>query len=87
MWAVLNNDPMIIRDKNLYKLGKAESKMTSDFPTLYTKIPHSKLLKVLFELNDSFFDWGLHKYICVKRFAVKRVPKADSAFVVLDIWM
>ena len=42
----------------LYKPATTESKITFDFPTLYSKIPHTKLLKVLYELNNSFFDWG-----------------------------
>ena len=40
----------------LYKPATTESKITFDFPTLYSKIPHTKLLKVLYELNNSFFD-------------------------------
>ena len=58
--------------------------MTLDFPTSYTKIPYSKLFKVLSELTDSCFDWGSHKNSCVKRFAAKGISKPDSNFVVFD---
>lgn len=61
----------------MYKLATTESKITFDFPTLYSKIPHSKLLKVLCDMNSSFLDWG-------KKFAAKWVSKSDSNFVVID---
>ena len=45
------------------KRGNGKFIMTFDFSTLHTKIPHSKPLKILYELTDFYFDGGAHKYI------------------------
>ena len=47
--TVFDNEPMITRIKNLNKRRNDESLMTFCFSTLYTEIPHSKLLKVFNE--------------------------------------
>ena len=67
--TVLNNEAVIIKIENLKQRGKVASIMTCYFSTLYTKIPHSKLLKVLYDLTDFFlfyfiffFDGDSHKY-------------------------
>ena len=39
--------------------------MTSDFSTLFTKISHSKLLKVKHDLRDFYFDEGDSTYVTV----------------------
>ena len=54
-WTVLNKEALITSFKNLNKRNKDESVMAFDFSTLYTKILHSKLLKVLYELTDFCF--------------------------------
>ena len=57
-WTILNNEAMITKIKNSNKPDKDESRMIFDFSTLYSKIPHSKLLTELFELTDFCFDGG-----------------------------
>ena len=80
----LNNKEVINRIKNLKKRDKGESIMTYGLSTLYTKIPHSKLLRVLNELIDFCFDGGLHKYISVNKFVARWISVSDSYFVVFD---
>ena len=43
----LNNKAVIIKIKNVDKRSKEESIATFNFSTLYTTIPHGKLMKVL----------------------------------------
>ena len=49
----------------LNKRRKATSVSTFDFSTLYTKLPHNKLLMVLNSLTDFCFDGGENKQITV----------------------
>ena len=70
-WTVLNNEPVINQINKLNERNKAETITTFDFSTLYTKIPHNKLVKVLNELTDFCFDGGLGNYIIVDKFGAK----------------
>ena len=45
-WVVQNNKLVIDAMDGLYKRRKATSISTFDFSTLYTKLPHNKLLMV-----------------------------------------
>ena len=51
-WTVLNNEPVINKIKSFNKRYNSYTIMTFDFATLYTKIPHKKLLKVRYNLID-----------------------------------
>ena len=42
-------------------------KTTSDFSALYTKIPHDKLLDVLYKVVDLVFKGGTRDYIVIKK--------------------
>ena len=55
-WTILNNRPVIDNIKKLNKRNKANSITCFDFSTLYTNIPHNKLIKVLNELIDFCFN-------------------------------
>ena len=57
-WVVQNNKPVIDAMNGLNKRRKAASVSTFDFSTLYTKLPHNKLLIVLNSLIDFCFDGG-----------------------------
>ena len=61
----------------LNKPRKATSVSTFDFFTLYTKLPHNKLLMVLDSLIDFCFDRGECKYITVTNYGArwKKVSK------------
>ena len=52
----------------LNKRRKTTSVSTFDFSTLYTKLPHNKLLMVLNSLIDFCFDGGECKYITVNNY-------------------
>ena len=56
IWVVQNKKPVIDAMNGLNKRRKAASVSTFDFSTLYTKLPHNKLLMVLNSLIDFCFD-------------------------------
>ena len=66
-WVVQNAMPIIdkLNSINKRKAGKCIS--TFDFSTLYTKIPHDKLLETLFKLIDFVFNGGEKKYLDFSR--------------------
>ena len=64
-WVVQNNKPVINSINELNKRRKATSVSTFEFSTLYTKLPHNKLLMVLNSLINFYFDGGENKYITV----------------------
>ena len=57
-WVVQNYKPVIDAMNGLNKRRKAASVLTFDFSTLYTKLPHDKLLMLLNSLIDFCFDGG-----------------------------
>ena len=57
----------------LNKRRKATSVSTFDFSTLYTKLPHNKLLMVLNSLIGFCFDGGECKYITVNNYGARWV--------------
>ena len=57
-WVIENSEPVLERIKQLNKNNKAKSISTFDFSTLYTKLPHTDLVKVLSELIDFVFKGG-----------------------------
>ena len=64
-WVIESNKPVIDCLKRLSTRKKAKSLSTFDFSTLYTKIPHDKLLLVLNELVDFCFSGGVKKLVRV----------------------
>ena len=56
----------------LNKRRKATSVSNFDFSTLYTQLPHNKLLMVLNSLIDFYFD-GESKYITVNNYGASWV--------------
>ena len=49
------------------KKHNAKSISTFDFSTLYTKLPHDKLIKELLNIIDFVFDAGSNQYICISK--------------------
>ena len=64
-WIIQNTKPIIHSINNLNKRNTAKSLSTFDFSTLYTKIPHDKLKKVLNEIIDFAFKGGTREFIKV----------------------
>jgi len=78
-WVVQSNKAVTKNLRNLNRYGKAKSISTFDFSTLYTKIPHDKLLEVLYSIIDFCFDGTDKKFINVTNwgasFVLKKVNK------------
>ena len=64
-WTIQNNYPVISSINKLNKRKAAKSMSTFDFSTLYTKIPHDKLLYVLNEITDFAFKGGTRDCVTV----------------------
>ena len=76
-WVVQNNKPVTQSIKKLNTRNQAFSISTFDFSTLYTKIPHNKLIKVLHSLIDFCFDGGENKYIGINKYGAKWIKDAE----------
>ena len=61
-WVVDNNQDVLDSLSKLNKRGKADCISTFDFSTLYTKIPHNKLLNVWNDITDTCFKGGDRKF-------------------------
>ena len=57
-WVIQNSKSLIDRLKTLNKKNNAKMMSTFDFSTLYTKLPHVDLIRVLKELVDFVFNGG-----------------------------
>ena len=68
----------------LNKRRKATSVSTFDFSTLYTKLPHNKLLMVLNNLIDFCFDGGKGKYITVNNYGGRWVKNIKNNVIYLN---
>ena len=77
-WVVQNNKPVIDAMNRLNKRRKVTSVSTFDFSTLYTKLPHNKLLMVLNGLNDFCSDGGESKYITVNSYGARWVKNIND---------
>ena len=64
-WTIQNSCPVISSINKLNKRKAAKSMSNFDFSTLYTKIPHDKLLYVLNEITDFTFKGGTRYYVTV----------------------
>ena len=62
-WVIQNNEHVINSIKKLNKKSSVRSMATFDFSTLYTKIPHEKLLEVMNSITDFCFQGGSHELI------------------------
>ena len=65
----------------LNKRGKVDCISTFDFSTLYTKIPHNKLLKVLNDITDTCFKGGDRKFLSATKSGARWVTKPTSVGV------
>lgn len=84
-WVIDNNKKVL---KSIAKLNTRRSVKTIntfDFSTLYTKIPHSKLLFVLNELIDFCFKGGNHHLLSVNKSNARWVTgRANSLLFDID---
>ena len=64
-WVIQNNLLPLESINKINKRKNAKQISTFDFSTLYTKIPHDKLLEVLYETVDFVFKGGTRDYIVI----------------------
>ena len=64
-WVLQNSEPIIITLKNINRKKRAKSISTYDFSTLYTKLPHDKLISQLSKVIDLVYKAGDKKFIRV----------------------
>ena len=62
-WVIQNNSLPLERIRKINKRKNAKQISTFDFSTLYTKIPHDKLLDILYKVVDFVFKGGTRDYI------------------------
>ena len=83
-WVIQNNENVIKSINKLNTRNNAKSISTFDFSTLYTKIPHQKLLDVLNGLVDFCFEGGTHEQISVNNTSARWVSKTSKAGLVFN---
>ena len=83
-WVVQNNKAVIDAMNRLNKRRKATSVSTFDISTLYTKLPHNKVLMVLNSLVDFCFDGGESKYITVNNYGACWVKNIKDNVICLN---
>lgn len=66
-WTILNNEPLISKTKISNKRNETETIMIFDLSTLYTKILHDKLLRIIYELINICFDGDRNTFFTVTR--------------------
>ena len=67
-WVLQNADPVISILDKINKKKRAKSIATYDFSTLYTKLPHQKLITQLSKVIDLVYKAGDKKYISVSNY-------------------
>ena len=66
-WIVQNRDPVLEAVKKSVHRKSAKCVSSFDFSTLYTKIPHDKLIDVLHKIIDFVFKGGTRKKIAIDK--------------------
>ena len=82
-WVVQNNKPVIDAMNGPNKRRNANSASTFDFSSLYTKLPHNKLLMVLNSFIDFCFD-GESKYIKFNNYGARWVKNIKDNVICLN---
>ena len=67
-WVIENSFPIIEKLDSINKTRSAKNISTYDFSTLYTKLTHTDLIRVLHELIDFVFDASKFRSSKKKRF-------------------
>ena len=66
-WVLENTEPILDKIKSINRRKGAKSISTYDFSTLYTKLPHNKLINELHKLIDFVFEGGDRNYIKINK--------------------
>lgn len=78
-WIVKNRDPVIKATEKSRLRKSAKSLSSFDFSTLYTKIPHDKLIEVLNKQIDFAFRGGTRQKITVLKSGIASWVTKDSS--------
>ena len=87
-WVIQNNEHVIKSIEKLNKRNSVRSMSTFDFSTLYTKIPHEKLIQVMNSITDFCFQGGSHDLISFtlsSKSHARWVPNKSKASIKYDI--
>ena len=83
-WVLQNCNPVLEALNKINKKRNAKCISTFDFSTLYTKLPHNKLVKELSEVIDFVYDYGSCKYIAISKsgnaYWSTKIPKSSISF-------
>ena len=74
-WVIENNHDVLNSLNKINRKGKANCISTYDFSTLYTKIPHGKLVQVLNEITDICFNGGNRDLLSATKSGARWVTK------------
>ena len=66
-WILQNTEPVLNSIKRINRKKGAKSISTYDFTTIYTNLPHNKLIKALHKLIDFTFNGGNSNYIRINK--------------------
>ena len=80
-WVIQNNIPVLESIQSLNRRNAAKTVSTYDFSTLYTKIPHPKLIDVLNKLIDFAFKGMPHGKISISDNGLARWCHTSKNFV------
>ena len=83
-WVVQNNEEILGSIRKLNKGHRAKRVSTFDFSTLYTNIPHNKLIAVLNELIDFCFQGREDKLIAITKYGAKWVADKSKYELLFD---
>jgi len=67
-WVLQNSNPVLKSLSHINKKKNAKSISTFDFSTLYTSLPHDKLIKELCEIIDFVYNAGSSRYIVISKY-------------------
>ena len=81
---IQNNEDVLKSISKINRRNSAKSINTYDFSTLYTKIPHQKLLEVLNELVDFCFKGGTHELLSLTNSGARWVSKTSKTGLRFD---
>ena len=79
-----NNKTITDAINKLNERNKANYISTFDFTTLYTKLPHNKLLIVLHHLIEFCFDGDENKFIQINKFGARWIREFNNNRICLS---
>ena len=83
-WVIQNNEEVIKSIKKINKRKNARTISKFDFSTLYTKIPHEKLLSVMNELIEFCFQGGTRQQLSICSSGARWVSNCKKTGLLFD---